>query len=152
MARTIMALLVVMAAGMLVLAGCDKPRTEPDVAAFPPPSGGGSQDPGLTVLPTDGGPDLYQPPVASPPSAADGGTLGSGPYAPAPGQPYDVVQPPPPAPAVRYHVVEKGDNYYRLAIKYYGSGSQANRQKLMDANPQYPERQIPVGARIVVPE
>lgn len=51
----------------------------------------------------------------------------------------------------RVHVAEPKDNYYRLAIKYYGSGNKANVDKIQAANPTIPANKIPVGAKIVIP-
>lgn len=68
-----------------------------------------------------------------------------------PANPAGTVVTPPPT-GGRIHVVQKGDNYFRLAIKYYGSGSKANQDKLINANPKCPPTRMTVGATILVPD
>ncbi|KKK35577.1 hypothetical protein WN59_01735 [Salinicoccus sediminis] len=49
------------------------------------------------------------------------------------------------------HVVSAEDNLYRIAIRYYGSGSSENVNKIMDANGVTPDS-LSVGQELVIPE
>src|SRR5699024_8323942 len=49
------------------------------------------------------------------------------------------------------HIVSAEDNLYRIAIRYYGSGSSENVNKIMDANGITPDS-LSVGQELVIPE
>lgn len=49
------------------------------------------------------------------------------------------------------HVVSAEDNLYRIAIRYYGSGSSENVNKIMEANGVSPDT-LTVGEELVIPE
>jgi 5'-nucleotidase len=68
---------------------------------------------------------------------------------PAPEPPVQDIAPPPPAP--RIHVVVAGDTLTRLANRYYGSNSQANIQRIMDANNITDPNAIRLGQELIIP-
>jgi 5'-nucleotidase/UDP-sugar diphosphatase len=54
----------------------------------------------------------------------------------------------PPVPAEPY-LIAPGDNYWKLAVKFYGDGMKWSMLK--DANPDYDPDRLPIGAALVVP-
>ncbi len=52
--------------------------------------------------------------------------------------------------ATAVHVVDSKDNLYRIAIQYYGSGSEENVQKIRDAN-GISGNEISVGQELIIP-
>jgi 5'-nucleotidase/UDP-sugar diphosphatase len=53
------------------------------------------------------------------------------------------------AAAPEEHVIEAGDNYWKLAEKIYGSGMKW--KAIADANPQYKPKRLPIGAMLKMP-
>lgn len=50
------------------------------------------------------------------------------------------------------HIVRAEDNLYRIAIRYYGSGSSDNIRKIQDANNGVDADSLTVGQELVIPE
>ena len=49
------------------------------------------------------------------------------------------------------YTIKKGDTYWGLAAKYYGSGTKY--KKIMNANPQYPNpKKLPIGGKLKIPK
>lgn len=121
-----------LAVGML-LTGCKKqsgPETLETGASTPPP--------GPVVPPS--GPEWV-------------GTPESPTYTPPP--PY--APPPPPPPPVtsagpREHVVKAGETLWKIAGIYYDKSSQANVQKIVNANPGLNPDKIKIGQVILIPD
>jgi len=66
-------------------------------------------------------------------------------------QPEPPVQTQPPEPVVRLHVVLPGDNFAKLAKRYYHSQATRYVELLMRTNPDVDPRRMLVGSRIVIP-
>ncbi len=70
-------------------------------------------------------------------------------------QPEPEPEPPaetrPPEPAFRTHVVQPGDNFAKLAKRYYDSQATRYVELLMRTNPDVEPRRMRVGSRIVIP-
>lgn len=55
-------------------------------------------------------------------------------------------------PSGTVHIVRAEDNLYRIAIRYYGSGSSENIRKIQDANNGVDADSLTVGQELVIPE
>lgn len=53
------------------------------------------------------------------------------------------------AAAAQTYTIARGDNYWKLAEKYYGDGMQWH--KLQEANPDYVPERLPIGASLTIP-
>ena len=51
----------------------------------------------------------------------------------------------------RIHTVVSGDNLYRISTQYFGDGSHANIQRIMEANNITDPNTIQVGAQLIIP-
>jgi phage tail protein X len=52
----------------------------------------------------------------------------------------------------RIHTVVQGENIWRISGMYYSKASQANVQKILDANPGIVPTKMPVGTKLVIPD
>ncbi|MFO0974351.1 MAG: LysM domain-containing protein [Phycisphaerae bacterium] len=101
------------------------PPINPPSGSSPPPAAPRSEPP------RNPPPAHVDPPRPSPPSANE--------------------PPPPELPRVRTHVVQKGETFYSIATRYYGSGRhwqkiyQANRKRVPDP------AVLPVGTKLIIP-
>ncbi|RFC67433.1 MULTISPECIES: 5'-nucleotidase C-terminal domain-containing protein [Mesorhizobium] len=100
-------------------------------------------------------PAVPQPPAASNEIANTPPTIAPepAPTAPAPAATETQAQAPataaPAATGAQEHVIARGDNFWKLAEKFYGNGEKWH--VLQDANPDYKPRFLPIGSNLKVP-
>ncbi|MGC4025048.1 MAG: 5'-nucleotidase C-terminal domain-containing protein [Mesorhizobium sp.] len=99
-------------------------------------------------------PAVPQPPAASNEIANTPPTIAPepAPAAPAPATETQAQAPAAAAPAsggAQEHVIARGDNFWKLAEKFYGDGEKWH--VLQDANPDYKPRFLPIGSNLKVP-
>lgn len=49
------------------------------------------------------------------------------------------------------HTIESGDDFSKLALAYYGDGSDVNSKKIADANPNVSANQLKIGEKLTIP-
>ena len=82
--------------------------------------------------------------VAQPPATQPAGLSATA-------QPEPPAETQPPQPAFRTHIVQPGDNFAKLAKRYYDSQATRYVELLMRTNPDVEPRRMRVGSRIVIP-
>lgn len=126
--RILLAMVLVLA--MIPMAGCTKQKTD-DIATLPPLSEFdtgpvyGTSETGTAV-------DVAPQPIVDTTSV----------------EPVQPVAPPPP-PALKVHVVARGDTIWSIALRYYGDGQRW--RDIAAANGNVDPKKLAIGQRLILP-
>ncbi|MFP4214851.1 MAG: LysM peptidoglycan-binding domain-containing protein [Phycisphaerae bacterium] len=134
---------ILLLAGAMLLIGCGRPADSADSMGT---SADGTSNGELGTIDPNDSADASDPGdhVAIPPSDPADSDMG--------GSNIIDTSDPDPAPAAdqpTIHTADKGDTFWKLAVKYYNDGKQWKR--IAAANPDIKPSSIPVGAKIVIP-